>query len=88
MKSQLEWDRMIGGKLYAPSKVGDGSWEKVRKAVKRFNESEFWQDAGPFEELKKCFGKAGKDMVLTPPVYFDHGDRIFFGEHFFKFSAG
>lgn len=22
-------------------------------------------------------------MVLTPPVYFDHGDRVFFGEHFY-----
>lgn len=83
MKLQLEWDRMMTGKLYTPAKVGDGSWERVRKAVKRFNESEFWQDTGALEELKACFGKAGKDMVLTPPVYFDHGDRIFFGEHFY-----
>lgn len=22
-------------------------------------------------------------MVLTPPVYFDFGDRVFFGEHFY-----
>lgn len=83
MKSQLEWNRMMGQQLYSPCKVGDDSWEKVHAAQKKFNESEFWHDAGALDELKKCFGKAAQDMVLTPPVYFDHGDRIFFGEHFY-----
>lgn len=83
MRSQIEWDRMIGQKLYSPSKVGDGSWEKVHIAQKRFNESEFWQDKGALEELKACFAHAPEDMVLTPPVYFDHGDRISFGNHFY-----
>lgn len=83
MRSQIEWDRMIGQKLYSPSKVGDGSWEKVHIAQKRFNESEFWQDKGALEELKTCFAHASEDMVLTPPVYFDHGDRISFGSHFY-----
>ncbi len=83
MRSQIEWDRMLGQKLYSPSKVGDGSWEKVHVAQKRFNDSEFWRDTSALEELKKCFGKAPDDMVLTPPVYFDHGDRVMFGEHFY-----
>ena len=51
--------------------------------TKKFNESEFWHDTQALEELKKCFGKATENMVLTPPVYFDHGDRVFFGEHFY-----
>lgn len=83
MKSQIEWDRMIGQKLYSPSKVGDNSWEKVHVAQKRFNDSEFWKDTSALEELKKCFANAPDDMVLTPPVYFDHGDRIVFGNHFY-----
>lgn len=83
MKSKFEWDRMMKQQLYSPYKVGDDSWEKVHIAQKRFNESEFWHDTKALEELKKCFGKATKNMVLTPPVYFDHGDRIFFGEHFY-----
>lgn len=83
MKSKFEWDRMMKQQLYSPYKVGDDSWEKVHIAQKRFNESEFWHDTKALEELKKCFGKANKNMVLTPPVYFDHGDRIFFGEHFY-----
>lgn len=87
MKSQVEWDRMIGQKLYRPSKVGDGSWEKVHAAQKKFNDSEFWKDKGPLEELKKCFACAPEDMTLTPPVYFDHGDRIRFGDHFYA-NAG
>lgn len=83
MISKTEWNRMIGQKLYSPFKVGDDSWEKVHVAQKRFNESEFWKDNSALEELKKCFGKASDDMVLTPPVYFDHGDRIMFGKHFY-----
>ena len=83
MKSQVEWDRMIEQKLYSPGKVGDDSWERVHVAQKRFNDSEFWKDKSALEELKKCFARASEDMVLTPPVYFDHGDRISFGNHFY-----
>lgn len=35
------------------------------------------------ENLKQFLGSAPDDLVLTPPVYFDHGDRIFFGKHFY-----
>ena len=83
MRSQFEWDRMLSQKLYSPLKVSDDSWERVHAAQKRFNESEFWHDNSALEELKKCFGRAPKGMILTPPVYFDHGDRILFGEHFY-----
>lgn len=83
MKSKFEWDRMLGCKLYNPYKVGDDSWEKVHEAQKKFNESEFWKDRSAFENLKLCFGRAPQDMVLTPPVYFDHGDRVYFGNHFY-----
>ena len=83
MRSQFEWDRMLSQKLYSPLKVSDDSWERVHAAQKRFNESEFWHDNSSLEELKKCFGRDPKDMILTPPVYFDHGDRILFGEHFY-----
>ena len=83
MKSKFEWDRMIGQKLYSPWKVGGDSWGKVHRAQKLFNDSEFWHDRSAMYELKKCFGSAGEDFVLTPPVYFDHGDRTFFGEHFY-----
>lgn len=83
MKSLFEWDRMMGQQLYSPSRVGGDSWERVHTAQKRFNESAFWKDTTALEELKKCFGRASENMILTPPVYFDHGDRIFFGEHFY-----
>lgn len=57
MKSQLEWNRMMGQQLYSPCKVGDDSWEKVHAAQKKFNESEFWHDAGALDELKNALGK-------------------------------
>lgn len=83
MKNEFEWNRMMNEKLYSPAKVGDDSWDRVHIAQKKFNESEFWRDRSAFEELKKCFGKAPENMVLVPPVYFDHGDRVFFGNHFY-----
>lgn len=83
MKNEFEWNCMMNEKLYSPAKVGDDSWDRVHIAQKKFNESEFWHDRSAFEELKKCFGKAPEDMVLVPPVYFDHGDRVFFGNHFY-----
>ena len=83
MINKTEWNRMMEGKLYNPYKVGDNSFENVHAAQKKFNESEYWNDKSAFEELKKCFKVAPVDMVLTPPVYFDHGDRISFGKHFY-----
>lgn len=78
-----EKERMYSGKLYNPYRVPDNPWAEIRAACKRFNESEFWSDRSAFEALKQCFGKAGEDMVLTPPFYCDHGDKICFGEHFY-----
>ena len=83
MINKTEWNRMMEGKLYNPYKVGDNSFENVHAAQKKFNESDDWNDKSAFEELKKCFKVAPVDMVLTPPVYFDHGDRISFGKHFY-----
>ena len=82
-RSEFEWSRMMAGKLYSPFRVGDDSWENVHIAQKRFNDSEFWHDRTALNELIKCFGSAPEDIVLTPPVYFDHGDRVFFGKHFY-----
>lgn len=83
MRSKTEWNRMMEGKLYSPGKVGDVSWERVHEAMYLFNNSAFWKDRNALNELRKCFGRAPEDMVLTPPVYFDHGDRIYFGKHFY-----
>jgi len=83
MINKKEWERMISGKLYHPYSVGVNTFEKVHLAQKKFNESEFWHDKTAFEELKKCFKVAPDDMVLTPPVYFDHGDKISFGKNFY-----
>ena len=83
MINKTEWDRMIQGKLYNPYKVGGNTFETVHAAQKKFNESEYWNDKSAYEELKKCFKAAPDDMVLTPPVYFDHGNRISFGKHFY-----
>lgn len=83
MKNQSEWNRMIGQKLYTPGKVGDDSWDRVHAAQKKFNESEYWKDSTALDELKQCFGRAYDDTILIPPVYFDHGDRVYFGKHVF-----
>ena len=80
---QAEWNRMIEGRLYMPLKVGGDSWDRVHEAQMRFNASPFWRDRSALHELRACFRKAPEDLVLIPPVYFDHGNRISFGRHFF-----
>lgn len=77
-----ETERMLAGKMYDPCKTENNSWAEVRSACKKFNDSEFWIDKTPFEELKKCFANAPEDMVLVPPFYCEHGSRISFGKHF------
>lgn len=56
-------------------------------ACKMFNESVFWKDGSALGELKKYFAKAGDDMILMPPFYCDHGDKIYFGKHFYANTA-
>lgn len=72
MKSRIEGERMISGRLYCPFRVGDDSAARVHAAQKRFNDSEFWHDRAPLDELRACFAAAPEDLQLTPPVYFDH----------------
>ncbi|MDO4168911.1 MAG: sugar O-acetyltransferase [Lachnospiraceae bacterium] len=78
-----EKERMYAEKLYDPYKVPDNPWATIRAACKKFNESDFWRDCSALNELKQHFAKASDDMVLTPPFYCDHGDRIYFGKHFY-----
>ncbi len=78
-----ERERMISGKLYNPYMISDNPWAEIRAACKKFNESDFWSDRSALDELKVHFAEAGEDMVLTPPFYCDHGDKIYFGKHFY-----
>lgn len=78
-----EKERMLSGKLYNPFKVENSTWEEARRAVKEFNESEFWRDTKALEKLKMIFHRVGEDVVLTPPFYCDHGSKISIGNHFY-----
>ena len=78
-----ERKRMISGKLYNPYMISDNPWAEIRAACKKFNESDFWSDKSALDELKKHFAEAGEDMVLTSPFYCDHGDKSYFGKHFY-----
>lgn len=75
-------ERMFAGKLYDPYKVAS-QWKEIRRAVKNFNDSNFWEDTTALKELQKLFRSTGEWFVLTPPFYCDHGDKISFGEHFY-----
>lgn len=75
-------ERMFAGKLYSPFKV-ESQWKEIRKAVKNFNDSNFWDDTTALRELQNLFRSTGEGVVLTPPFYCDHGDKISFGNHFY-----
>lgn len=75
-------ERMFAGKLYSPFKV-NSQWLEIHKAIKKFNDSNFWEDSTALRELQKLFRSTGNGFVLTPPFYCDHGDKISFGDHFY-----
>lgn len=77
-----EKERAFAGKLYCPFKV-ESQWVQIHEAIKKFNDSEFWKDPNPLEDLKKLFLSVGEGVVLTPPFYCDHGNKITFGNHFY-----
>ena len=78
-----EKELMFSGKLYHPYKVQDNPWEDVRAACKKFNEADPREYGKAMEALKPYFAKAEDDLILTPPFFCDHGDRISFGKHFY-----
>lgn len=79
-----EHERMMAGMLYNPYKVEyNNTWSSIRMACKKFNDSEFWNDRTALNELRGFFAYAPEDIVLTPPFYCDHGDKIYFGRHFY-----
>lgn len=72
-------ERMIAGKLYDSYKA-ESQWMAVRGAVKEFNDS-FFGKARMTNHLKTFFGRVGGNVVLTPPFYCDHGDKIRIGSN-------
>lgn len=74
-----ELDRRAQGKLYNPYKADDGTWDKSRDVLEKFNSS-----LRPnMVVLKDIFGKLPNDAVIIPPFYCDHGNMIFIGQHFY-----
>ena len=75
-------ERMFAGKLYSPFKV-ESQWKEIHAAIKKFNDSNFWEDSTALNELRELFLSTGEGFVLTPPFYCDHGNKICFGNHFY-----
>lgn len=78
-----EKERMLAGKLYHPGRVEDGTWEKSREILEKFNGLPYQK----FEEgvflLKEIFGRLEEDAVIVPPFYCDKGPQIRIGKHFY-----
>mgnify|MGYP005771869993 FL=1 len=78
-----EKERMLSGKLYCPFKVGDGTWEKSREALEKFNSMPWRQEKERMEVLRGILGHLGEDAVIVPPFYCDKGAQIYIGKGFY-----
>lgn len=78
-----EKERMLAGKLFNPYKIHDGSWEKSREALEKFNSLSYKYHKERMQILKKLFGHLEEDAIITPPFYCDKGSQIFIGKHFY-----
>ena len=77
-----ETEKMKQGKLYNPFELEIPTWKEMRPYLKAFNDSAYWEDKKPLEELRKKFKKSYDDISLIPPFYCDHGINISIGKHF------
>ncbi len=75
-------ERMFAGKIYSPFRV-ESQWVEIHQAIKEFNDAEFWKDFSALERLKGLFLSVGEHVMLTPPFYCDHGNKISIGNHFY-----
>ena len=78
-----EKERMLSGKLYCPFQVGDGTWERSREALEKFNSMPWNQDKERMEVLRGIMGHLEEDAVIVPPFYCDKGSQIYIGKHFY-----
>jgi len=77
-----ETEKMKQGKLYNPFRLEKPTWKELRTYLKAFNDSAYWEDRKPLEELRKKFKKSYDDISLVPSFYCDHGINISIGKHF------
>ena len=77
-----ETEKMKQGKLYNPFRLEKPTWKELRPYLKEFNDSAYWEDRKPLEELRKKFKKSYDDISLVPSFYCDHGINISIGKHF------
>ncbi|WP_348769622.1 hypothetical protein [Streptococcus sp. NLN64] len=77
MVQKWGWKRMKAGHIYDPMAMEDLSWKRMQEAQWVFNHSRFWEDKESLDGVRACLGQAPEDLVLTLPIHFDHGDRIF-----------
>ncbi len=77
-----ETEKMKQKKLYDPFKLEGFTWKNIRPFLKAFNESEYWIDRKPLENLRQFFKESYEDISLVPPFYCDHGINISIGKHF------
>lgn len=76
---KFEWERRDQpGKLYNVFGTGDPSWDRMRVLLPEINNAAGPEKARPY--LKQVLGSYPDSSSITPPVYFDIGNRTFFGE--------
>lgn len=80
---------MLAGQLYQagdPELVAERL--KARKLVKTFNDSDPEDTEFRVSQIRKIFGKAGKNLWVEPPFYCDYGYNIEVGDDvFFNFNC-
>ncbi|SFU13117.1 maltose O-acetyltransferase [Algoriphagus locisalis] len=84
-----EKEKMLAGQLYQagdPELVAERL--KARKLVKTFNDSDPEDTEFRVSQIRKIFGKAGKNLWVEPPFYCDYGYNIEVGDDvFFNFNC-
>ena len=58
--------------------------EKCKNKCREYNKLRPYDRAAQSEMLKTILGKMGREVIITPPVWFDYGYRTEVGDYFFS----
>ena len=77
-------ERRDNGLLFNPGKLKDPTKDQIMSVLKRYNQALTGAERREIEpELFALFGSVGKHVMIVPPFYCNHGDRIFIGDGFY-----
>lgn len=79
-----EYEKMISGELYDPSKIEPEYRPRKRRALaQQINQTSLLEKEEIIRLEKELFGQTGEEIYVNPPLHVDYGMNTKIGERFY-----